>query len=321
MMATLAADSGHVINGGWYRGDCHVHTRRSHAGELTPARVAEAAREAGLDFIAITEHNAADAYDSWGSDVLVIPGQEVVTGTGHWVAVGLAPGQVVDWRYGVRDGLIERAVESVRRAGGLCIAAHPHAPYPSGVLMYPFRHFDAVEVWNGAWRSGVPWQADNEAALAEWGRGLAADIRDGRWRPAVGNSDVHLEGQIGTPQTVVLAAELEASALLAGLRAGRSWIAESASVQLSFTAHAGDRTAGIGELLSTGGEAVVARVEVHGVPDGIVSFHTERGRVHQEKSGKAELPTSADESGFIRIEVRHADGGMAALTNPILLHS
>src|SRR5690348_5528031 len=101
-------------DGSWYRGDCHVHTRRSHAGELTPPQVAAAAREAGLDFIAITEHNLADTYGGWGPDPLVIPGQEIVTGTGHWVAAGLRPGQVVDWRYEVHDGLISRAVESVR---------------------------------------------------------------------------------------------------------------------------------------------------------------------------------------------------------------
>jgi predicted metal-dependent phosphoesterase TrpH len=303
--------------GGWYRGDCHVHTRRSYGAELTPARVAAAAREVGLDFISITEHNAASTHHD--PALLVIPGQEVVTRTGHWVAVGLPPGQVVDWNYGVRDDLIERAVESVHRSGGLCIAAHPHAPYPSGVLMYPFRQFDVVEIWNGAWRSAVPWQANNEAALAEWGRGLAAGIRDGVWRPAIGNSDAHLEGQIGTPQTVVLASELSASAVLAGLRGGHSWIAESAAVELSFTARAGDRSAGIGERLTTGGEAVVARVEVHGVPDGVVSFHTERGQAHFEKSGRIEWPTTADESGFIRVEVRHPDGGMAALTNPIIL--
>jgi hypothetical protein len=30
--------------------------------------------------------------------------------------------------------------------------------------------FDAVEVWNGLWTSDRPWNAGNEAALAEWGR-------------------------------------------------------------------------------------------------------------------------------------------------------
>lgn len=33
--------------------------------------------------------------------------------------------------------------------------------------MYPYQGFDVVEVWNGQWSSDVPWQADNEAALAE----------------------------------------------------------------------------------------------------------------------------------------------------------
>jgi hypothetical protein len=35
--------------------------------------------------------------------------------------------------------------------------------------MFPFLGFDVVEVWNGPWTSDRPWNADNEAALAEWG--------------------------------------------------------------------------------------------------------------------------------------------------------
>ncbi len=58
--------------------------------------------------------------------------------------------------------------------------------------MYPFQGFDVVEVWNGLWTLDRPWNADNEAAVAEWGRSLAADIHSGRWRPAIGNSDAHL---------------------------------------------------------------------------------------------------------------------------------
>jgi len=313
---------------GWYRGDCHVHTQRSSGGELTPEELATAAREVGLDFIAITDHNTADTHGAWGSltddDLLVILGQEVVTTTGHWLAVGIDPGQVIDWRYGIRDDLIDRAVDQVHKVGGLCIAAHPHAPYPSGVFMYPFRRFDAVEVWNGLWRSDLLWNADNEAALAEWGRGLAAEIHQGAWRPAIGNSDVHQAGQIGTPQTVVLADELGTNALLAGIRAGHSWIAESAEVHLTFTVRAGDRCAGIGERSRTGEEPAAARVEVKGVPAGVVGFHTDRGRVHHELlpsdgMGTVEWRTSRDESEFVRIEVRHPAGHMAALTNPIIL--
>lgn len=312
---------------GWYRGDCHVHSTRSHGGELTPAQLAAGARAAGLDFIATTEHNTSDGHGDWGpygEELLVILGREITTRTGHWLALGIAPGQEVEWRYGVRDDAVDRHVRQVREAGGLCVAAHPHAPYPSGLFMYPYQGFDVVEVWNGPWASDVPWQADNAAALAEWGRGLAADVHGGRWRPAIGGSDTHLAGQLGTPHTVVLAEELSTDAVLAGLRAGRSWIAGSAAVELSMTVAAGDRRAGIGERLPTGGEAAVVRVELSGVPSGTVSFHTERGRAHREQlpadgSGAVEWRTSAESAASVRVEVRHPGGDMAALTNPVVL--
>ncbi|MBV1942134.1 CehA/McbA family metallohydrolase [Streptomyces sp. BV286] len=313
---------------GWYRGDCHVHSVFSDGGELTPEQLVAGARAVGLDFLATTEHKSVEAHGSFGrhvgDDLLVILGEEVTTRTGHWLALGLHPGELVGWRYGVRDGMVDGHLDQVHRAGGLCVAAHPYAPYPSGTFMYPYQGFDVVEVWNGLWSSDVPWNADNEAALAEWGRSLAADVHQERWRPAMGNSDTHLEGQIGIPQTVVLAEELSTDAILAGIRAGRSWIAESAAVELSFTVCAGGHSAGIGERLKTGGEPAVVRVNVRGVPSGTVSFHTEQGTVHRESlpgsgSGAVEWRTSAEDSGFVRIEVRHSEGHMAALSNPIIL--
>jgi hypothetical protein len=313
---------------GWYRGDCHVHSALSNGGELTVEQIAGEARGAGLDFIATTEHNTVPAHEEWGrhagADLLVILGQEVTTATGHWLALGVRPGELVDWQYRVRDGVIGRQVDRVRGADGLCVAAHPYAPYPSGVFMYPYQGFDVVEVWNGQWASDLPWNADNEAALAGWGRELAADIHSGRWRPAMGNSDAHLTGQIGVPHTVVLADELSTAGILAGLRAGRSWLAGSTAVSLSIGAWVGDRGAGMGERLATGGASALVRVDVRGVPSGTVSLHTDQGTMHREPlpvngSGTVDWHTSAAESAFVRVEVRHPDGHMAALTNPIIL--
>jgi predicted metal-dependent phosphoesterase TrpH len=128
-------------------------------GKLTPEQLAAGARAAGLDFIATTEHNTADAHGAWrahsGDDLLVILGEEVTTGTGHWLALGIQPGQLIDWRYRVRDGMVGRHLDEVHHAGGLCVAAHPYAPYPSGMFMYPYRGFDVVEVWNGLWTSDL----------------------------------------------------------------------------------------------------------------------------------------------------------------------
>ncbi|MFF2079794.1 hypothetical protein ACFVXG_34170 [Kitasatospora sp. NPDC058162] len=44
---------------------------------------------------------------------------------GRWLALGLRPGQVVDWRYGAADGAIDRRPAEVRGGGGLCVAEHP----------------------------------------------------------------------------------------------------------------------------------------------------------------------------------------------------
>lgn len=311
---------------GWYRGDCHVHSVHSD-GELTPDQLTAGARSAGLDFLATTEHNTAEAHGSWEhSDLLVILGEEVTTRTGHWLALGLPPGQVVDWRYGVGDGAVEGQLAEVRRAGGLCVAAHPHAPYPSGTFMYPYEGFDAVEVWNGPWDSDMPWQADNDAALAEWGCGLAADVRRGRWRPAMGNSDTHLAGQIGIPHTVVRADELTMrrgphAASAAKPQLDRRLRRRRAVVQglrgwsqRRYRRPAADR----------GREGRVRRGRAgRAVRHGQLP-HRDRDRAPRRAaamhgSGTVEWRTSGEEAGFVRVEVRTADGGMAALSNPVVM--
>jgi hypothetical protein len=303
----------------WYRGDCHVHSVHSD-GELTPAELVAEARAAGLDFLATTDHNTAAAHFAWPGDFLVITGEEVTTPTGHWLALGIPPGHEVDWRYRVRDGVIGDRLAEVHGFGGLCVAAHPHAPYRSGDFMFPFDGFDAVEVWNGRWTSDLPWNADNESALAAWGHTLAADLHQGPWRPAMGNSDTHQPGQIGIPQTVVWADELSTPAILAAIRAGRGWVAESRAVELALSVTAGDRTAGIGEELPTGGASAVVRLHVSGVAAGTVTFHTDQGKAHHAPlATDLEWQTTAADSSFVRVEVRHEDGRMAALTNPVIL--
>lgn len=76
--------------------------------------------------------------------------------------------------------------------------------------------------------------------------------------------------------------------------------------------------------MMTSGEPTVVRAVVGGVPSGTVSFHTDRGTVHRESlpaagQGTIEWRSSAEESAFIRIEVRHPGQQMAALTNPVIL--
>lgn len=319
----------------WYRGDNHLHSVHSD-GKRTPAEIAAAARAAGLDWITTTEHNTTSAHAAWeglwGDDLLILTGEEVTTRNGHVVALGTDPGTFVDWRYRARDGAFGRFARRIRQAGGLVVPAHPYGTCVGCNWKYGFEDADAVEVWNG------PYTPDDEVAVAAWDAMLVASVRDGgRWLPAMGNSDAHREPQVvGLPQTVVLADDLSRQALQAGIRAGRSWIAESSAVKLSFGVIGGGRGAhaGIGERLRVAADAdVTARLEISGVPaDCTAAFITDQGRLFTTAvgggAGVIEWRTTPSYAAYVRAEVRRpaADGGasgvpgpMVAMTNPVFL--
>ncbi|MBB1247032.1 PHP domain-containing protein [Streptomyces durbertensis] len=314
----------------WYRGDCHLHTVHSD-GQRTPAEVAAAARAAGLDFIVSTEHNTTSAHAAWqglwGEDLLILCGEEVTTRNGHYLALGTDPGTFVDWRYRARDEAFRRHAARVRRAGGLVVPAHPNCPFVGCQWKFGYGDADAVEVWNG------PWTADDELALAAWDNlladsaGRAGRAGPGHWVPALGCSDAHREPQVvGHPQTVVRADDLTRRDVLAAVRAGRSYLAESAAVSLRFSAvdERGGH-AGIGEVLRTRPDArVTVRLEVSGAPAGAVCrLLTDQGEL---RSGPADRAltwlTTASQSTYVRAEVRRPGtggqpGAMVAMTNPL----
>ncbi|MEU3346031.1 CehA/McbA family metallohydrolase [Streptomyces sp. NPDC006700] len=325
----------------WYRGDCHLHTVHSD-GKRLPAEVAAGARAAGLDFIVSTDHNTSSAHAVWGEhagpDLLIIPGEEVTTRNGHWLALGLPPGEWIDWRYRSRDDAFDRFARQVHRNDGLVVPAHMYCAYVACQWKFGFDNADATEVWTG------PWTYDDEHAVSTWDQKLGEAVRTGkRWLPAMGNSDAHSEPQvIGLPHNVVHADDLATDSLMKGIRAGRNWIAESSAVELTFTATGGGRQAGIGERLTVPAEAPVdIRLDVRGVPRGTVRFITDEGQMHQESvgasgTGTVVWRTTASLAAYVRAEVRHpmADGSpgqgntmgdallfgpMAAMTNPVFL--
>lgn len=325
----------------WYRGDCHLHTVHSD-GKRQPAEVAAGARAAGLDFMVSTDHNTSASHGVWGdyagNDLLIITGEEVTTRNGHWLALGLPPGEWIDWRYRARDDAFPRFARQVRRGGGIVVPAHMYCAYVASQWKFGFDDADATEVWTG------PWTYDDEHAVSTWDQKIGEAIRSGgKWVPAMGNSDAHSEPQvIGLPHNVVLADDLSTETVMDGIRAGRSWIAESSAVELTFTASGHARQAGIGEELKVPADAPVdVRLDVKGVPNGTVRFITDEGQMHQESltadgAGSVVWRTTASLASYVRAEVRHPMpdgtpgqgntmgdallfGPMAALTNPLFL--
>ncbi|QOV47241.1 CehA/McbA family metallohydrolase [Streptomyces chromofuscus] len=321
----------------WYRGDCHLHSWYSD-GRRTPAEIGALARAAGLDFVNSSEHNTHSAHAHWadvaGDDLLVMLGEEVTTRNGHVVAIGTDPGTFVDWRYRARDNRYGRFARQIRKAGGLVVPAHPHATCIGCNWKFGFGEADAIEVWNG------PWTPDDEMALADWDSMLVASVRgEGReagrdWIPAMGSSDAHrAPDAVGHPQTVVLADDLTREAIQEGIRAGRSYVAESAAVSLSLTASGGRGAhAGVGERLEVGRDTpVTVRLEVSGAPRCVVRFVTDQGVLHTSAplpvagSGAVEWRTTPSYAAYVRAELRHEaalgplPGPMAAFTNPVFL--
>jgi hypothetical protein len=136
----------------------HVHTTLSDGGG-TPEEVARAARQAGLGFVAITDHNNLDAkaFEGYHDGVLVLVGTEVSTAaSGHVLGLGLREDPPFRFSGDPRD-----ALDDIHLLGGAAFAAHPLSARAD------FR-------WT-AWGLPGPWgleliNGDSQWRAAGWGR-------------------------------------------------------------------------------------------------------------------------------------------------------
>lgn len=173
------------------RADLHLHTTYSDGLGTVPA-VLESARRAGLDVIAITDHDevrsallAADLAPRYG--IAVVPGVEISTSEGHllayWVLRSVPAGRP----------LIETLLR-VGEQGGLCVAAHPTAQWVPSLgpdsIRRALQDPDAARILVGieVYNFSLPRLDNNSAALVLGQQtGLAQ----------LANTDSHLLGTIG----------------------------------------------------------------------------------------------------------------------------
>ena len=110
-----------------FRADLHVHTSASPDGRSSLEAVARAARAAGLDAVAITDHDLCTPVPASLEGVLLIPGCEVSTRAGH--ITGLFLDRPLPLEALGRLPAPEDAVAAIHQAGGLAVLAHPfHRP-------------------------------------------------------------------------------------------------------------------------------------------------------------------------------------------------
>ena len=187
--------------------DLHVHTNYSKDGESCIEDILRAAEAAGLDAIAITDHDSVDgakrALALPSGSVLVIPGIEVSTKQGHLLVLGVT--EMIPAGLDVID-----TVNIARRMGALLILPHPYHIWRHGVARRKkagMMVVDAVEGFNSRYIVG---SANNKAAR----------IAKRLGKPCVGGSDAHHAKFVGFGRTYV-DAEKNVPAILDAIRAGK----------------------------------------------------------------------------------------------------
>lgn len=191
-----------------YQIDLHVHTAASPDGLSSLEKLTAAAKTAGLDAIAVTDHNLCTTTPQRLNGVLLIPGCEVSTRQGH--ITGLFLDGPLDLERLRKDGLPDgaAAIEEIHRRGGVAVLAHPYQSPNAAPEGFAFRP-DCVEGANA--RAALKVKEANEKAAA-----LA-----GRWGlPAVGGSDAHSRHEVGSAYTRVEAGGLDLPELKAAVLAG-----------------------------------------------------------------------------------------------------
>jgi PHP domain-containing protein len=145
---------------GEIRGAYHVHTKRSD-GRSTLAEVVRAAKEAGIQFVVVTDHNVLVPEEQGYRDgVLVVEATEVSTPFGHVVALGV-PRALTDAE---REG---DPLGAIRALGGVAVVAHPFHPRRpfTGWDRGPWRGLEVVSN-DTAWHAVLQDRAVGKAALA-----------------------------------------------------------------------------------------------------------------------------------------------------------
>ena len=206
--------------------DLHTHTHPlSHDSELSPDQLIEAAKQAGLDGVCLTEHdffwqheNAADL--ARRHNFLVIPGIEVNTEDGHVLVFGLER-----FVFGMhRTAGLARLVEE---AGGAMVAAHPYRrQLPFELLHAEQPDAEALSVALGRALANPVYQLAH-AIETHNGRGqimeneFARTVGERTGRPFCAGSDSHQADDVGRCATAFERPIGGLANLITELRAGR----------------------------------------------------------------------------------------------------
>ncbi|MBV7518413.1 CehA/McbA family metallohydrolase [Ensifer sp. ENS12] len=206
---------------GWYRGDLHCHTFHSDAAG-SPELLHAAARQAGLDFLAVADHNTITQrryfHPHSSADLVFIRAMEITTAVGHANVFGVD--DWIDFRM-TRPEHAHTLERLVHERGGLLSINHDKPTIPWD---YDLPKIDCMEVWQSHW---LAW---NWVSLERYQQRLASGLKIS----AIGGSDFHQPARLmpegplvlARPTTVLFLEELSEEAVLGAMKSGHCYVTE-----------------------------------------------------------------------------------------------
>lgn len=196
-------------------GDFHVHASPGD-GALAPWMLRDEAARAGLDVIAVTNHNQtftgrlADRVSQTGGGPLMIAGEEITNPEYHMIAVGIE--RTVR---GAQVSAVE-AIADVHAQGGVAIAAHPSRRFHGYDDDAVVAMLDGVEAMHSDVYRVQSFRTDLDAFFKR-ARRVNPDVA------AIGSSDFHaMPPMIGRCRTYLFVRERTTAGVLDAIRSGRT---------------------------------------------------------------------------------------------------
>jgi hypothetical protein len=160
----LPLDTRSTVNPREWVGAIHVHTVASDGGG-TLDEVAVVARDSGLDFLAVTDHNVwAMPTAEYRAETLLVLGEEARVPAGHVLVLGGEDPALRITRRREAEEAGSPLGPSVSSGSGLRVVAHPEGPAQPWLEWDPAA-FDAIEIWN--------WDTDlRDDGWRDWSKAL-----------------------------------------------------------------------------------------------------------------------------------------------------
>ena len=181
----------------WFRGNLHTHTTNSD-GDSRPDEVVAWYRDAGYDFLALTDHDLLTLprdHAAAAGPMLLVHGEEVTAGDVHVNGLGIRS-TIPPIVEATVAGTLQRNVDAVLADGGVASVNHPNYRWqvaPADLLA--LQGCRLLEVYNGGPETNNEGSADRPSHDALWDAVLSADRRF----HAIAVDDAHFFKVFGRP--------------------------------------------------------------------------------------------------------------------------